>query len=232
MPDAVLRLAGGRRLVIIAPHPDDETLGCGSLIATAVRRGLSVAIITLTDGDASHPSSLRWPPTALGRLRSGEQRRALARLGAGRSTVRRFGWDDGRVAEDGTARRLGRELVALRAGVVLVTSDADHHPDHQAAARLAHTATRRLSLPLVNYAVWSRIDASPRRSSVDSSRKRWAMAAHRSQVAGYIADDPAGFRLSPAALASLISGRERLFIRNQAGGRSTRRPVCRCRCGL
>ncbi|QXQ05391.1 PIG-L family deacetylase [Sphingosinicellaceae bacterium] len=205
-------MTAGRRLVVIAPHPDDETLGCGSLIVSAVRLGIPVGIIALTNGDASHPSSRRWPPAALGRLRSGEQRRALARLGAGDAKVRRLGWGDGRVAGDADGRRLSRALIALRAGVVLVTSDADHHPDHQAAARLARGAAGRLGLPLVIYAVWSRVDTVRRGFRRDRARKSWAMAAHRSQVAGYIADDPDGFRLSPAALASLIAGPEQFGI--------------------
>jgi len=206
--DTILRLAGGRRLVVIAPHPDDETLGCGSLIARAVDRGVRVGVIALTDGDASHPSSRRWPAAALGHLRSGEQRRALARLAAGQAPVRRLGWGDGRVAAHADVRRLCRQLVALRAGIVLVTSSADHHADHQAAADLARAAARRLGLPLVHYAVWSR--ASLPRHVPDRYRaaKRWAVGAHRSQVGGYIADDPAGFRLSPAALASLVHGAE------------------------
>ena len=94
----------------------------------------------------------------------------------------------------------------------MVTADADHHPDHQAAAQLTRAAARRLRLPLVYYAVWSRVD-TPRPGSTGYRRqKSWAMAAHRSQVAGYIADDPAGFRMSPGALASLISGSEQFFI--------------------
>ena len=209
---AVLHLAGGRRLVVIAPHPDDETLGCGSLIAGAIKRGIPVGVVTLTDGDASHPLSRRWPPTALGRLRSGEQRRALARLGASECKIRCFGWGDGRVGVDGNARSVSQALLALRAGVVLVTSDADHHPDHQAAAQLARAAVARLGLPLVNYAVWSRVNQARRGSAARSVRKGWAMAAHRSQVAGYIVDDPSGFRLAPSVLASLVAGPEIFFI--------------------
>ena len=206
---AVLRLARHRRLVVIAPHPDDETLGCGSLITRAVRRGIGVAVIALTDGDASHPGSQRWPPAALGRLRAAEMRRALARLGAGGVPVRRLGWHDGNVGRDADVRQLRAQLVALRAGVVLVTSDADHHPDHQAAARIARAAARALRIEVIRYALWSRASSSQRRADHYRAAKRWAVAAHRSQVGGYIADDPGGFRLSPATLASLIGGPER-----------------------
>lgn len=209
---AILRHAGPRRLVVIAPHPDDETLGCGSLIARAVRRGVGVAVIALTDGDASHPGSRRWPPAALGRVRAAELRRALARLGAGGVAVRRLGWRDGHVEGDGDVRRLRAQLVAMRAGVVLVTSDADHHPDHRAAARVARAAARGLGIAVISYAVWSRAEESGSPPDRYRAAKRWAVAAHRSQIGGYIGDDPGGFRLSGSALASLIGGCERFDL--------------------
>ena len=204
----IVRRVGDRRLVVIAPHPDDETLGCGGLIAHAVRHSVKVAVIVLTDGDASHPGSRRWPPTVLGKLRIGELRRALARLGASDAPLRRLGWADGKVADDGHVRRLSSCLLSLRAGVVLVTSDADHHHDHKAAFHVARAAARRLGLPLIRYAVWSRADDGARTVGRYRAAKRWAIAAHRSQVGGYIADDPAGFRLLPPALSNLVGGNE------------------------
>ena len=207
-PATLLRWTGDRRLIVVAPHPDDETLGCGGLIAQAVRRGVKVAVVALTDGNASHPRSEKWPRARLGQLRIGELKRALRRLGGGDVPLRRLGWGDGEIGRQGCARRLCSSLVTLRAGVVLVTSDADHHPDHQAAFRLAQAATRALGLPLIRYAVWSRVNERGRLANRYRAAKRWAIAAHRSQVGGYIADDPAGFRLSPAALASLVDGSE------------------------
>lgn len=196
----------------MAPHPDDETLGCGSLIAHAVCRGIRVTVIALTDGDASHPASRRWPPAGLGHLRAGETRRALARLGASAARVRRLRWRDGRVGADARIAHLRRALVASDPGVVLVTSDADHHPDHQAAARLAGQAARALGLPLVHYAVWSRTQETRSMPGRYHRAKLWAAAAHRSQVGGYIVDDPDGFRLSAADLSSLVGSAE-TFVR-------------------
>ena len=204
----ILRRAGGRRIVIVAPHPDDETLGCGSLIALAVRRGSQVALIALTDGDASHPGSRRWPPAALGRLRAGETRRAMARLGAGGAPIHRLGWGDGRLADDADVGRLRRKLVALGAGIVLVTSDRDDHPDHRAAAAVTRAAAAGLGLPVASYAVWSRITSAPRSRDRYRAAKRWAIAAHRSQLGGYVTDDQEGFRLAPVVLASLLGGAE------------------------
>lgn len=217
----IIRAAGTRRLVIVAPHPDDETLGCGLLIAAAVRAGVRVAVIALTDGQASH-TSVRWPPAALGRLRRGELRRALARLGAGGAAVRFMGWHDGSVASEGHALALRRVLTGLNAGVVVAASPRDHHPDHQAGWALSRDATRGSSVPLVSYAVWSRLDAGSPRAYRDVAAKRWAVRAHRSQVSGYIADDPRGFRLTASHLARFTGEAEVFATTRRSALRPTR----------
>ena len=55
---------GREKLVVLAPHPDDETLGCGALLARAFL-GAGAHIICLTDGSASHPGSRHWTPARL-----------------------------------------------------------------------------------------------------------------------------------------------------------------------
>lgn len=206
----IIAACRGGRLVVIAPHPDDETLGCGLLIARAVRQGCRVAVIALTDGDASHPESVRWPPPALARVRRAELRRALARLGAGAVAIRFMHYGDGAVARDGRGLALMRLLTSFGAGAVVVASPADHHPDHQAAFRLATTALRGTPIPLFTYAVWSRAGgaAGPRVRDPHLASKRRAIAAHRSQTSDYIADDPRGFRLNRAVLATLVDDPE------------------------
>lgn len=203
---AILRHAAARGFAIIAPHPDDETLGCGALIARAARAGCRITVIALTDGDASHPGSRRWPPDALAKLRAAELRGALARLGAGGATLRRLKARDGDVDEAAALRRLRACLAAVRPGVVLVTSAADHHPDHRAAARLARRAAGALAIPVIVYEVWTRAGAGRGQGGRHHGAKRWAIAAHRSQVGAYISDAPEGFRLSPAVLATLVGG--------------------------
>src|SRR5690606_38092378 len=47
-------------LLVIAPHPDDETLGCGGVIALATCRNVRVHTVFVTDGGASHPNSAEW----------------------------------------------------------------------------------------------------------------------------------------------------------------------------
>lgn len=192
--------------MIVAPHPDDETFGCGLLIADAMRGGVAVAVVVLTDGAASHPNSQAWPAARLAALRRGETRRALGRLGARRAVVRFLPWRDGHLTVDGSALALRRVLVGLRAEVVLVSSPADHHPDHRAAYRLTATAVRGTATRLATYAVWSRLAAAPAKRSRDPhiGAKHRAIMAHRSQIGPYIADDPAGFTFTADLLDRAI----------------------------
>ena len=60
----------GRRPLVLAPHADDESLGCGGLLAQAVAAGLQPGVLVLTDGAGSHPGSTRYPPARSSRTRS------------------------------------------------------------------------------------------------------------------------------------------------------------------
>ena len=65
-----------RPFVVVAPHPDDESLACGGLIADACRQGLRGTVVIVSDGVGSHPNSRAYPPDRLKSLREGEARRA------------------------------------------------------------------------------------------------------------------------------------------------------------
>jgi len=213
-----------RCLVIVAPHPDDDILGCSRLLAAARRARWRVAIIALTDGQASHPNSLRWPARDLGRLRRAEMRRALARLGAASVPLRYMGWRDGSLAADGSSLRLRFVLRSFGATDVAVASPRDHHPDHKAAWLLARAATAQSRSRLHAYEVWARTDAPVRPCFAPGKDARnWAMRAHRSQVTPYIADDPDGFVFDRQVLRRILNAPETLtFRRGQIG--SIQRP--------
>ena len=79
--DAVLRSrsrawlpAADSRCLIIAPHPDDEVLGCANLIQRQAVAGRPVEIVYLTNGAASHPDHPRLGPAEIGRMRQAEAR--------------------------------------------------------------------------------------------------------------------------------------------------------------
>ncbi|MFD0389233.1 PIG-L deacetylase family protein [Tistrella bauzanensis] len=74
------RLTDGGPVLVLTPHPDDESLGCGAAIAAASRRGVAVTVAVVTDGRGSHPDAPGFPPERLVALRLRELRKAVATL--------------------------------------------------------------------------------------------------------------------------------------------------------
>lgn len=143
------------RAVVIAPHPDDEVLGTGGLLARLGRLGRDIALIAVTDGTASHPGSPQWPPGRLAAVRPQESAGALRRLGLARVRVVRGAFPDGAVGnhEARLAQFLRRHL--RRADVVFTTWRHDGHPDHEAVGRVAARVARAAGARLVEVPIWT-----------------------------------------------------------------------------
>ena len=147
--DRLLDVRPGDRWLVAVAHPDDESFGCGSTIASAVSGGAAVTVACATRGEEGEraPGS---PEGDLGTVREDELRRAAARLGVARVELlgyRDSGFDGdppsgslcaAPVAE--VARALRELLAELRPDVLLVLDGSDGHRDHlqmKAAARMA-----------------------------------------------------------------------------------------------
>jgi LmbE family N-acetylglucosaminyl deacetylase len=131
---------GNSRLVVVSPHPDDEVLMCGALIALQAQSGQPILVVAVTDGDASHGTDDVTARAELGRLRREESAAGLAHLGAGDCHILRLGIPDGEVLEH--QQRLSEHLRALlRPGdVVVSTWHHDGHPDHEGVAAATRNA--------------------------------------------------------------------------------------------
>ena len=99
-----LEVGKAERLLVIAPHPDDETLGAGGLVQRVLARGGSTRIAILTAGDGylegvEHESGTLRPRPAdfvsYGELRMGEARAASRELGGDRIRIADLGFPDG-----------------------------------------------------------------------------------------------------------------------------------------
>jgi LmbE family N-acetylglucosaminyl deacetylase len=147
-----------RRLTVLAAHPDDETLGCGALMARTRRAGLPVGVIVATDGRHSTASAV-LSPDRLGALRSAELREACARLGVPVAEIVELGLTDGALTGAGPALtdRLAELLTAAPPDVLLVPCAHDVHPDHEELHRAAVRAAARLDPPptVLAYPLWS-----------------------------------------------------------------------------
>ncbi|MDM0019346.1 PIG-L deacetylase family protein [Variovorax saccharolyticus] len=184
----------GSRAVVVAPHPDDEVLAVGGLLAQLARRGAPIRVIAVTDGTASHRGSRDWPVERLVRERPSESREALHRLGVDIEPIR-LGLPDGGLA--GLEGLLADRLLPLleRNDVVFSTWRRDGHPDHEATGHACAFAAARTGARLVEVPVWAWHWAAPgdprlpwaraRRLSLDtdaSRRKRCAVQAFASQL--------------------------------------------------
>jgi LmbE family N-acetylglucosaminyl deacetylase len=137
---------GERGLVVVAPHPDDESLACGGLIAEACAEGRPTRVVVVSDGTGSHPASKAYPKSRLRDLRESEARQAVQELGLdpGKDIVSlrmpdRFVPGDGPFAERAT-----EQIVAcaeeVGAAAIFVSWRHDPHCDHQASYCLARAA--------------------------------------------------------------------------------------------
>jgi LmbE family N-acetylglucosaminyl deacetylase len=208
-----------RPFIVVAPHPDDESLACGGLIAEACRQGLGGRVVIVSDGVGSHPNSKAYPPDRLRVLREEEGRRAGAELGLKPEDMLFLGLADRCVPSEGpdAERAIGAIVDCVResgARSVFVSWRRDPHCDHEASYRIAREAQRRvIEVSLFEYVVWGHTlppstEVDPIRSgfriSIDPEgleKKRRAIAAHRSQTTDLIDDDPDGFRFTPSGLA-------------------------------
>jgi LmbE family N-acetylglucosaminyl deacetylase len=202
-----------RPFIVIAPHPDDESLACGGLIANACRQGLSAKVVIVSDGAGSHPNSKTYPPERLTTLREAEARQAGAELGLRPDEMVFLRLPDRFVPHEGEDAERAINVIAdcvkeSEAGSLFVSWRHDPHCDHEASYRIAREVQHRVgNVKLFEYVVWGHTlppstEVDPIRSgfriSIDHEameRKRRAIAAHRSQVTTLIDDDPGGFLL-------------------------------------
>ncbi|MGA5481082.1 MULTISPECIES: PIG-L deacetylase family protein [Pseudomonas] len=216
----------GSRAVIIAPHPDDEVLGCGGIMQLLAAAGRPLQLISVTDGSASHPGSQRWTVERLSVVRPQESAEALRRLGLPMHSLKwlRGGFTDTQVAaqETGLSEFIAGYLHAN--DVVFTTWRQDGHSDHEAVGRASVEAARRVGATCHELPVWTWHWATPEDASVPwerarkillspthIARKRHAAHAFASQLEGD-RDVGLGPVLAPYVLDRLLQPFEVVFL--------------------
>jgi LmbE family N-acetylglucosaminyl deacetylase len=190
------------RTLVIAPHPDDESIGVGGLLAHAAQRGATVRVVFLTDGD-NNPwprrlSRRRWRITdddrrEWGKTRRREARHALMALGVPPHSAVFLGFpDDGLAAVEPRSliESIGNVLLHFHPTLLVVPSVDDYHPDHRAACRATLRALGTIKandLPMtLSYVVHGRLRAGDRQripiSAEERARKRDAIGNHATQL--------------------------------------------------
>ena len=137
-------------MVVIAPHPDDETLGAGGLIAQQRARGVEVRVVAVTDGENAYPDF-----DGLGALRRMEQEQALEQLGIPLNKVQRLHLPDSNVASHEQALVHSLLPLVARDTHIVAPWSGDFHPDHEACGRAAEEVARRTGATLSYYFFWA-----------------------------------------------------------------------------
>jgi LmbE family N-acetylglucosaminyl deacetylase/GT2 family glycosyltransferase len=166
------------RVLCFAPHPDDEVLGCGGLLALLAERGGEIGVIVMTDGGGAGGDA------ALSAARAEESRRAAAALGLPEPVF--WNLKDGGLGKDHQlVGRIQAELERADPDLVLGPSPFESHPDHRSASAALHAALaqgreRRVLLYGVNAPPPYGVLIDTTRAA---DRKRAALACFQTQLA-------------------------------------------------
>jgi N-acetyl-1-D-myo-inositol-2-amino-2-deoxy-alpha-D-glucopyranoside deacetylase len=197
-------LSAQTRLLVVAPHPDDETIATGMLIQRVQAAGGKVGILLLTRGD-NNPWPQRWLERRIrigaadrerwGHRRHDEMLRALQCLEVPVQALQSLGWPDMGVTDgllqssDATVAELAAAFDQFRPSLIAMPALGDRHPDHGSAHVLVRLALATQGDPpqQLAYLVHGRAPDSGvieiSGTAAQANRKCAALAAHHSQMA-------------------------------------------------
>jgi len=216
-----------RRSLVLAPHPDDEVLGCGGTIARKAQQGTLASIVFLTDGR----HGAQGPPEEVTALREAEAWQAAEALGLLPERLVFLRIEDGHLNAhlEQAAHHVRRLVASLDVSDLFVPYRREFHPDHLAAWRIGAA-----SLPhhgrLYEYPIWfgpwlwerlgwkARVAAATHlmdaihavkfNITAVADLKRRALAAYRSQMAAFERQQPWG----PTFLTNFLGDYEMFFV--------------------
>jgi LmbE family N-acetylglucosaminyl deacetylase len=188
------------RTLVIAPHPDDESIAAGGLLQRAIAAGGEVRVIIVTDGD-NNPWPVRYLKKKVrvndadraewGALRREESRRALATLGVPASASIFLGYPDRlltTMARRGDVRvrdAIAATIESFAPSLLIIPSAFDLHPDHRAIGWFVHDVAK--GCEIVTYIIHGhppherlafRLDLN----AEEAARKRAAIECHQTQL--------------------------------------------------
>ena len=178
------------RILVLSPHPDDESIGCGGTLRRHVRQRDEVQVVFLTSGEkGGHGRSIEETI----RQREAEAGRAARILGVRHLEFWREP-DGGLRATRPVVRRLRDKLRRFRPDRIYVTHDREMHPDHRGAVRLLRCALNGATgrrPEVLMYEVWTPIQQLDEITDISAhiATKLRAVRAYRSQcaVVGFVA---------------------------------------------
>jgi LmbE family N-acetylglucosaminyl deacetylase len=169
--------------VVIAPHPDDEILGPGGMLALKRESGVQVHIIFLTAGGNSHSTCCSVSQDEVERIRRKQALESISCLGIQPNDLIWFNLKDGKIPLDGqdgfkkAVINLAVEFDRLKPKEIYCPHPHDCFPDHEAASRIVHNAARYYSHPfrIIYYTVWAWFNAPSPMSKLFDWNSGWLL---------------------------------------------------------
>jgi LmbE family N-acetylglucosaminyl deacetylase len=187
-------ITGQENMLVLAPHPGDETLGCGGLIAHCCRRGRPPFLMVLADGSASPPGQNALTPDELANRHEQETRAAVQCLGMPIDRMIMVGLFDGHIPTEGrvfeaVVKAVSLVMWARDCNVICAPWAGSPVAEHAASFAIAAEVARRTGVGLFSYAEpgWSLpAEAVIQRLDITAQfdRKRAARAAHATLPGG------------------------------------------------
>ena len=145
-----------QRVCIVAPHPDDEILGCAGLIQQLDANGCEVVIIAVTNGTASHPDSRLYTPEDLNQLRPAETRCALEKLQLQQQVQRiALALPDGQLFQLKEQFYEQLKHIIQPDDVLISTFQHDGHPDHEVTGQVVNRLSQQQQLQHLQVLIWA-----------------------------------------------------------------------------
>ncbi len=146
-----------KKIIVFAPHPDDETLGCGGTIAKRISEGYEVLVVVMTDGRYAFLNVLDIDsdptPEELKEIRKEEVKRATEILGVPEENLIFLDFVDGTLEtnEEKAEEKVAEILSKNRPVEVYFPYKNDGHPDHRAACRIVKNSIRKSGISTLIY---------------------------------------------------------------------------------
>ncbi len=178
----IVSLVKADKVLVLAPHPDDDALGCGGLIKSLADDGAKIKVIYFSDGSKGNKSGKSSASLIV--ERESEAREAGKVLGVGEEKF--FRLPDGKIEPTiDLAAQIRREIEFDKPDLILAPSMEELHPDHYAVAEVLATSLKNYygQLNIWLYEVWG-AGRFNRLFVIDDylPDKRQALKCHKSQM--------------------------------------------------
>lgn len=147
-----------KKIVVFAPHPDDETFGCGGTIAKRLTECYEVIIVVMTDGKNAFTKFFNdnissFSPNEIKQIRKAELIKAMYILGVPKENIMFLDFEDGALKNNfnDATRKILEILSDIQPVEIYFPFEKDAHRDHRAAGLILQYCVRRLTFPTCAY---------------------------------------------------------------------------------